>query len=163
MRAVPLVPAVLVLSVLVIAGALFFEYGLGLVPCELCLLERWPWYAAIAVSAALLVLRRPGAAWVAPVVFVALFLASSGVAFYHVGVEQHVFAGPDACAAPDLGGGSVEDLLKKLQATPVVRCDEPQWSLFGVSLAGFNLLGSVLMLALILAGSRRGARAGAAE
>ena len=163
MRAVPLVPAVFVPSMLVIAGALFFQYGVGLVPCELCLLERWPWYAAIAISAALLVLRRPEAVWVAPMVFAALFLASSGLAFYHVGVEQHVFAGPDACAAPALGGGSADDLLKKLQATPVVRCDEPQWSLFGVSLAGFNLLASVLMLALILAGWRRGTRTGAAE
>ena len=141
-----LAAAVFLLSVLVIAGALIFEYGVGLVPCELCLLERWPWYAAILVSAALLALRRPVPA--AALLFAALFLVSSGIAFYHVGVEAHVFAGPDACTAPSLGHGSVDDLLKQLQATPVVRCDEPQWSLFGISLAGWNLVASLGMVGL---------------
>jgi disulfide bond formation protein DsbB len=148
MRVHPLSAAVFGLSVLVIAGALFFQYAVGLVPCELCLLQRWPWYAAIALSAAVLVLRSKPAVLVAPFVFGALFLGSSGLAFYHVGVEEHVFAGPDACTAPPSSSHSVDDLLKQLQATPVVRCDLPQWNLFGVSLAGWNLLASVLMVVL---------------
>jgi disulfide bond formation protein DsbB len=155
MRAIPLALAVFILSVLVIGGALIFEYGVGLIPCELCLLERWPWYAAIALSALVLALRQPGLAWAAVLLFVLLFVASSGIAFYHVGVEQHVFAGPTACTAAPLGGHSAEDLLKSLQATPVVRCDEPQWSLFGISLAGWNLVASLLMLALCWFGRRR--------
>ena len=162
MRAIPLVPAVFGLSVLVIGGALIFEYGIGLVPCELCLLERWPWYAAIALSALALALRQPGLTRAAVLLFLVLFAASSGLAFYHVGVEQHVFAGPTACTAAPLGGHSAEDLLKSLQATPVVRCDEPQWSLFGISLAGWNLVASLVMLALCWFGRRRPSTAEAA-
>jgi disulfide bond formation protein DsbB len=155
MRAIPLVPTVFILSVLIIGGALFFEYGIGLIPCELCLLERWPWYAAIIVSGVLLVLHPPSMARAAAILFIALFVGSSGIAFYHVGVEQHFFAGPTACTAAPLSGHSAEDLLKSLQATPVVRCDEPQWSLFGISLAGWNLVASVLMLVLCGLGRRR--------
>lgn len=160
MPRIPLAAAVLLLSVLVIGGALFFEYGLGLVPCEICLLERWPWYAAIVASGAVLALRRKLPA--ATLIFALLFLVSGGLGFYHVGVETHVFAGPDACTAPKLGSGSVDDLLKQLRATPVVRCDEPQWSLFGISLAGWNLVASLGMLVLCTLFWRYGRRAEAA-
>jgi disulfide bond formation protein DsbB len=157
MRAIPVAAAVFILSVLVIGGALFFEFVIGLVPCELCLLQRWPWYAAIVLSGLMLALRRPGLDRPAALIFALLFLVSTGFAVYHVGVEQHVFAGPTACTAPSLAGKSAAELLKLLQATPVVRCDEPQWELFGVSLAGWNLVASLLLLALCVLGWRRGA------
>jgi disulfide bond formation protein DsbB len=157
MRAIPVPAAAFLVSALVIAGFLFFQYGVGLVPCELCLLDRWPWYGAIAVAGLTLALRRPGWSGPAALLLAALFLVSSGLAVYHVGVEQHVFAGPGACTAPPLSGQSVADMLAQLRATPAVRCDVPQWTLFGVSLAGFDLLASVLLLALCLFGWRQGA------
>jgi disulfide bond formation protein DsbB len=157
MRSLPIAAPVLVLSLLVIGGALFFQFVVGLVPCELCLLERWPWYAAILLSALALAALPKRAARAAALVFAALFLASSGIAAYHVAVEQHLIEGPTACTAPALTGGSVEDLLKRLKATPVVRCDEPQWELFGVSLAGWNLVASLALLGYCLfrAGRKR--------
>ncbi|MEI9987754.1 MAG: disulfide bond formation protein B [Aliidongia sp.] len=62
MRAIPVAAAVFILSVLVIGGALFFEFVIGLVPCELCLLQRWPWYAAIVLSGLVLALA-PARGW----------------------------------------------------------------------------------------------------
>jgi disulfide bond formation protein DsbB len=152
MRLAPLPLAVLVLSSLVIGGALVFEYGVGLVPCELCLYERWPWYAAIAIAVLLLTIRPSQQA---PLLFGALFLASLALAFYHVGVEHHLFAGPDACTGPALHGQTIEELTRQLMAAPVIRCDEPQWSLFGVSLAGWNLVASLLVLVLAIRAGRR--------
>ena len=96
--------AVLVASVLVLGAALVSQYWGGLEPCELCLLERWPWWIAIAIA---------GAAWMTggrlalpvPAILLAIvFLASAGIALYHVGVELHWFAGPSACTAGGLGG-----------------------------------------------------------
>jgi disulfide bond formation protein DsbB len=157
MRALPVTAAILILSILVIGAALFSQYGMGLVPCELCLLQRWPWYVAIALSALLLALFRTRSGRVAALLFATLFVVSSGFATYHVGVEQHIFAGPDACTAPALSGGhSPEELLERLRQTPVIRCDVPQWEVFGISLAGFNLIASVLMVALCLLAWRRG-------
>lgn len=156
MRAVPVTAAILVLSIVVIGAALFSQYGMGLVPCELCLLQRWPWYVAIALSALLLPLLRTGHGRAAALLFAIVFVVSSGFATYHVGVEQHIFAGPDACTAPALGGShSPEELLARLQKTPVIRCDVPQWEFLGVSLAGFNLIASVLMVALCILAWRR--------
>jgi disulfide bond formation protein DsbB len=135
------------LSSACVVGALIFQFAVGLAPCELCLAERWPWYAAIPLSA-LVAARQPPPAgrWVAPL-FACLFLGSAGLAAYHVGVEQHFLAGPTACASAKLTG-SVEDMTRQLMALPPVQCDVVQWSLFGVSLAGFNLLASLAALAL---------------
>ena len=141
---------VLVLSLAVIGGALFFQYARGLVPCELCLAERWPWYAAIPLGAI-------GLAWTprrwprgVALLFGLVFLGSAALAFYHVGVEKHFLPGPTACTAAALGGGSIEDMTRALLETPEVLCDEVQWSLFGISLAGFNLILSLIAVAAAL-------------
>jgi len=69
-------------------------------------------------------------------------------AFYHVGVEQHWFAGPSACTASNGGAMTLEDMKRQILGTAPVLCDRVQWSLFGVSLAGWNLLASLGMAAL---------------
>jgi disulfide bond formation protein DsbB len=138
-------PALVLLASLgVIGGALAFQHWGGLVPCELCLAERWPWYAAIPLAALGLAWRAPPVGRLMPAVFLLLFLGSAGLAFYHVGVEQHVFAGPTACTAGKLTG-SIEEMKRQLLGTPAVLCDEVQWSLFGISLAGFNLILSIAL------------------
>ena len=151
-RAVPLV--ILVASVALVGGALLFQYVGGLEPCELCLYQRWPYYAMIVLSALALAAGRPAvSAWVTGVAALA-FLAGAGLAFYHVGVEQHWFAGPSACTGAAALGGSIEDFRRQLMAQQPVRCDEPQWALFGVSLAGWNLLASLALVALCLVALR---------
>src|SRR5689334_25339262 len=93
----PVLLVVLAASIAVAGGALLFQYVGGLQPCELCLYERWPYYAMIVLSALALAARRPAAsAWVTGIAALA-FLAGAGLAFYHVGVEQHWFDGPTAC------------------------------------------------------------------
>ena len=142
---------VLLGSAAVIGGALLFQYVGGLAPCELCLLERWPYY--IGMPLAVLVILAGGHRNLligGSVLVMLLFLASSGLAFYHVGVEQHWFAGPTACTGGSTGAKSLEDLRAQLMATKPVRCDEPQWTLFGVSLAGFNLLASLVLMVLAI-------------
>src|SRR5437868_7728046 len=90
---------VLIASALVLGAALLSQYWGGLAPCELCLLQRWPWMAAISISLiALLVGGRPALPWVA-LVLALVFALSVVFAFYHVGVEQKWFAGPTACTA----------------------------------------------------------------
>ena len=149
-RAVPLV--ILVASVALVGGALLFQYVGGLQPCELCLYQRWPYYAMVVLSALALAAGRPAvSAWVTGIAAVA-FLAGASLAFYHVGVEQHWFAGPSACTGAL--GGSIEDFRRQLMAQQPVRCDEPQWALFGVSLAGWNLLASLALVAFCVVALR---------
>jgi disulfide bond formation protein DsbB len=142
---------VLIASVAVLGAALVAQYWGGLAPCELCLRERWPWVAAIAVGlvATMQDTRRnlPRVALLCGLIFA----LGSALAFYHVGVERHWFAGPAACTAPAGTPDTLAALKAQLLHQMAVRCDEPAWTLWGVSLAGWNLVASLAMAGASLA------------
>src|SRR5229473_4954915 len=150
---------VLIAGAIVLGGALLSQYWGGLAPCELCLMQRWPWGAAIVISfVATMVGSRPALPWVA-LLLAAAFAIGSALAFYHVGVEQRWFAGPTACSGAATAADTVEALKAQILRQQPVRCDEVAWALWGVSLAGWNLLASLVMTGVCLAAflrSRRG-------
>ena len=138
---------VLIASAIVLGAALLSQYWVGLAPCELCLLQRWPWAAAIAISLIALVAgSRPALPWTALALAI-VFAVGAAFAFYHVGVEQKWFAGPAACTASATGAMTLEDLKRQILGTAPVLCDRVQWAVFGVSLAGWNLLASLAVAA----------------
>jgi disulfide bond formation protein DsbB len=126
-----------------LAGAWYFELVLGLLPCKLCLEQRWPHYIAVALGLAALAVGLVGhaARLIRPVLaLVALiFAVSTLMGAYHAGVEWGWFAGPTDCggAAP-AATGSMQDFMKQLQKTRVVSCTEAAWRFLGLSLAGWN-------------------------
>jgi disulfide bond formation protein DsbB len=143
---------VLVASAIVLGTALLSQYWGGLAPCELCLIQRWPWAAAIVISlVVVLVGERAGLAWVALLLGLG-FAIGVVMAFYHVGVEQHWFAGPTACTASEGAAMTLEQMKQQILGTAPVLCDRPAWTLFGVSLAGWNLLASLVMTGCCIAG-----------
>src|SRR5436190_5355232 len=142
---------VLAVTAAVLGTALLSQYWGGLAPCELCLLQRWPWAVAIVISlVVVLVGERAPLAWMT-LLFGLVFAISVVLAFYHVGVEQHWFAGPTACTASEGGAMTVEQMKQQILGTAPVLCDRPAWTLFGVSLAGWNLLASLVMTGCCLA------------
>src|SRR5215470_3401089 len=149
---------VLAASAVALGGALLSQYWGGLAPCELCVLERWPWGVAIVISfVATMVGSRPALPWVA-LFTAAVFAVSSGLALYHVGVEQHWFAGPSACTASGDAADTLEALKAQILHQQPVRCDEPAWSLWGISLAGWNFLASLVMMGCCLTAFLQGAK-----
>lgn len=140
-------------SVATIAGALFFEHVLGYVPCSLCLQGRQPHYFAIGAALIAGILSREANIGIGVLVFLGLcvlaYLAGAGLSFYHVGVEYKWWPGPDTCGGGGLVSSSLDDLQSALSggAKPP-RCDEAAWSLFGISLAGFNMLITLVLAAL---------------
>lgn len=153
---------VLAASAIVLGAALLSQYWGGLAPCELCLLQRWPWGVAITISlVTVLAGGRGGLPWVAAVLAL-VFAASMVFAFYHLGVEQKWFAGPSACTASTPGNSgaamTLEQMKQQILGTAPVLCDRVQWSLFGVSLAGWNLLASLLMTAICACAFRQARR-----
>ncbi|MCK2054442.1 disulfide bond formation protein B [Methylobacterium sp. 37f] len=131
---------VLVGSVLTLAGAWYFQWWLGYVPCKLCLTERIPYYAAIPLALLGLFLPAWGARLVLGLAALGL-LYGAGLSVYHAGAEWNLWAGPTDC-----GGGAganpaaVSDFLNALQSTRVADCSTAAWRLFGISLAGWNAL-----------------------
>ena len=133
--------ALLVLAVVaILLAALAFQHLGGVAPCELCYYQRIA-YATAGVLAllALPAGQRPLAAWLLALAGLAL-LVNVGIAGYHVGVEQLWWAGTQGCSGDQVGSAaSVDQLRAQIMAAPVVRCDEVAWSLFGISLAGYNM------------------------
>ena len=137
---------ILVASAVVLGAALASQHWGGLAPCELCLMQRWPWAVAIVISfVSTMVGSRPALPWVALLLAV-VFVISSGFAFYHVGVEQHWFAGPSACSGAATAADTLEALKAQILHQQPVRCDEIAWSLWGISLAGWNFIASLIIL-----------------
>jgi disulfide bond formation protein DsbB len=130
-----------------ILAAVWILQGLGYEPCELCLTQRYAFYAAIplALLTAFLAGRSVyGLARAGFAVLALLFVASAALAAYHTGVEYHWWQGPTACTG---GPGSldVNDLVKALDSVKVVRCDEVQLRIAGLSLAGWNVVASAVL------------------
>jgi disulfide bond formation protein DsbB len=140
------VPALIVaVSVGALGTALLSQYWGGLQPCVLCIYQRYAYLAAGAFGLAGLALAGTPRAWQGAVVLAAVaFLAGAAIAAFHVGVEQRWWQGTAECHAPAFDpNASIEDLRKQLLETRFVPCDEIPWSLFGVSMAGYNVLASL--------------------
>lgn len=142
---------VLVASVIVLGSALLSQYVGGLQPCILCVYQRVPYVATIVLSGSALALiafsGQPQLALTRGVLAVCgvIFLAGAGIAAFHVGVEQGWWQGTDSCSGPDLNAMTVKELREHLLQAPIVRCDEVAWSLFGISMAGYNILTSLAL------------------
>ena len=125
---------VLAVPAALLGGAYIGQYGFGLYPCEMCWWQRYPHFAALGL-AMLGLFVPPRRLWVG---LAALAILASGlIGAYHAGVEYRWWEGLTACSTVDLGSG---DPLDAIMNAPLVRCDEVQWSLFGISLAGYNFL-----------------------
>lgn len=139
-------------SAALLLGALAFQYIGGLYPCVLCIYQRWPHLAAVIIG--LIALRLKGPAL--PVLGALAALTTAGVGVFHVGVEQQWWAGLQQCAVNTLGDVSMTDLLNTdIDVGAAASCDKIAWSLFGVSMAGWNVLASVFFAGLWLGAARK--------
>jgi disulfide bond formation protein DsbB len=139
-----------------VGGALVFEHAFGYVPCKLCLIQRQPYYAAIPIGlAAALLPPRWGrlGLWLLALVF----LVSAGLGGYHAGVEWGFWPGPADCGGGSgAAAGNVGDFLNQLQSTRVVSCTEAAWRFLGLSLAGWNVLISLVLMDIAFVTALRG-------
>lgn len=137
---------------LLYGGALVSQFGFGLHPCEMCYWQRWPHQAAIVLALLALLLRSNDKAMRALTLLAAIAIAISGaIGVFHAGVEYGFWEGITTCATGNAGPVTLDSIMN----APLIRCDAVQWSLFGVSLAGFNAIFSLGAAALVLTLLRR--------
>lgn len=157
--------ALLVLSgcLAALAGALAFQFGLGLRPCILCLYQRVPFVLGATLSlAAVRPKASPGTRRILLALCALAFLVNGGIAGFHVGVERHWWAGTAECVPAEPVPATPAEMMAALSAPPPPRCDQIPWALFGISMAGYNVpysLGLALFAALAALRSRREGRA----
>jgi len=153
-RDVPWIVTALAFAALCVAW--LAQYGFGLQPCELCMLQRYGYAAVILFGLiAIFVNRRPKARkfWLA-LAGLAL-LAVVGIAIFHVGVEHGWWSGSSACVGESTAGMTQEQLTEAIMNAPVTRCDEAAFVFLGISMAGYDAIFAALLAWFALWGATR--------
>jgi disulfide bond formation protein DsbB len=143
---------VAIVGALTICGFFFFEYVLGYPPCPLCLDQRNAFYVGVPLAALLWLGANNGASSKVMIagfaVIAAIMVWNAGLSAYHAGVEWKFWPGPTECTGPIVNFGKAGSLFDNLDKVKVIRCDEVQFRFLGISLAGYNVLISLLMAAI---------------
>jgi disulfide bond formation protein DsbB len=131
-------------SLAMLLAAFAFQHWGGLAPCKMCIWQRWPHgLAVVAGVLAFAVVARPFA-----VLGLLAALTTALIGFYHAGVEQGFWEGPATCTSGPVDGLSAQDLMEQIMTAPLVRCDDILWEMFGISMAGWNGLVSLMLAGL---------------
>lgn len=137
-------------SVALLVGAFAFQHLGGLAPCKLCIWQRYPHVVAIALGALAILVPVPGLLALGAVAA----LGTAGVGAYHVGVEQGWWEGPTSCSAGSVDNLDPDALFDQIMAAPLIRCDEIAWQFAGLSMAGWNMVLSILIAGVWIAALR---------
>ena len=142
-----LLNSVLVFSILTLCAAYFIQYFLGHEPCNLCLIERIPYFAAIILISLVLFLEKYEK--IISIIIGLFFIFGAIISMYHVGIEKGIFSETLLCNLNNtLDNPTSEEILKELQKK-TISCKEVTFSLFGFSLATFNTLISILLAVIM--------------
>jgi disulfide bond formation protein DsbB len=139
-------------SAFMLAAAFAFQYFGGLAPCAMCLWQRWPHAAAVALGAVGTLVPVAALAWAGA----AAMLGNAGIALYHTGVERDWWEGPTSCSGGggDLGAMSMEALLDPGVGSGIVMCDDVVWDMLGLSMASWNGLACLALAGLWVLAAR---------
>ena len=143
-----LLNGILAFSILSLLIAYFIQYVLGHKPCNLCIIERIPYIAAIILISLIFILNRYQK--IISSLILIFFIFGAVVSFYHFGIEQGFFSESLVC---DLGNSrplSKEDLLNQLKKTEIVSCKDVTFRFLGLSLATINTVISLILSGIII-------------
>ena len=140
-------------SLALMLGAFGFQYIGGLPPCAMCIWQRYPHVVAIALGLIALRFSTAALAWLGALAA----LTTAAIGAYHTGVERDWWEGPTTCSSGPIGGLTPDQLFDQIMSAPLVRCDEVPWALFGLSMASWNMILSLVLMGLWIAATRRSA------
>ncbi len=139
---------ILIVSTFALVAAYFIEYILGYKPCNLCLVERLPYFAAVIIIFINLSFKKFEK--ITFLLLTLIFCAATILSFYHFGIEQGFFTESLVCNSNnEIGNLTKEDLIKQLQEQPI-SCKNVDFTLFGLSLATINTIISLILTVINL-------------
>lgn len=145
----------------IIGGALCFEHIGGYIPCHLCLLQRDPYYYGIPLGILAIAAPRLGLpAWITRALLVVIgvmMLVGAGMGVYHSGVEWGFWAGPSSCTTSGNATTNAGDLLSALNTVHGPQCDQAALRILGLSLAGWNVITSLVLAGIAFTGAKKAA------
>ena len=143
-----LLNGILVFSILSLSIAYFIQYVLGHKPCNLCIIERIPYIAAIILISLVFILNRYQK--IISSLILIFFIFGAVVSFYHFGIEQGFFNESIVCETQGLQEGlSKQDVLEQLKKN-TVSCKNVTFTFFGLSLASINTIVSFVLFVIFV-------------
>jgi len=143
-----LLNGILAFSIISLSIAYFIQYVLGHKPCNLCIIERIPYIAAIILISLIFILNRYQK--IISSLILIFFIFGSVVSFYHFGIEQGFFSESLVC---DLGNSqpiNKEELLNQLKKAEIVSCKDVTFRFLGLSLATINTIISIILSGIMI-------------
>jgi len=127
--------------------ALVAQYGFELWPCDLCIYQRYPAVAAVAIMVMAEFIKKPR---LMLALFMMACIITGDIAIYHTGVEQGWWPGPTSCSGDGLNGAllSLEELKGQIMGAPIIRCDKPAFEFMGITMASANAIFSFGLAAM---------------
>ena len=134
---------IMLFSIFALLAAYFIQYVLKHQPCNLCLIERIPYFASVTVISICLFFKRFEK--ISLSVLSLIFFLAALIAFYHFGIEQGFFKESLVCDLNNESNDlSKEALLKQLKEISV-SCKDVDFKIFGLSLATLNIFISLIL------------------
>ena len=143
-----LLNSILAISILSLSIAYFIQYVLGHKPCNLCIIERIPYIAAIILISLIFILNRYQK--IISSLILIFFIFGAVVSFYHFGIEQGFFSESLVCDLDNSRPLNKEDLLNQLKKTEIVSCKDVTFRFLGLSLATINTVISLILSGIII-------------
>ena len=139
---------ILAFSILTLSIAYFIQYVLGHKPCNLCIIERIPYIAAIILISLIFILNRYQK--IISSLILIFFIFGAVVSFYHFGIEQGFFSESLVCDLGNSQPSNKEELLNQLKRTKIISCKDVTFRFLGLSLATINTVISLILSGIII-------------
>ena len=140
--------AVLIFSILSLFIAYYIQYVLGHKPCNLCIIERIPYLAAVILISLAFIMSKYEKIILSIVLL--FFVFGAAVSFYHFGIEQGFFSESLICELSNNNSLSKEELLDQLKKAEIVSCKDVSFRFLGLSLATINTVISIILSGIII-------------
>ena len=137
---------VFILSIIAISSALIAEYVFNLLPCKMCLYQRYPYYFIISIFILFYFFRKTSSVWFYILTELAIIFGLF-YSIWHVGIEQKLLPGPYSCSESLNEVGTIEKLKEQIVNQAIINCNDISWSMLGLSAATIN---TILLIVFLL-------------
>ena len=143
-----LLNGILAFSIFSLSIAYFIQYVLGHKPCNLCIIERIPYIAAIILISLIFILNRYQK--IISSLILIFFIFGALVSFYHFGIEQGFFSESLICELSNNKPINKEELLSQLKMAEIISCKDVTFRFLGLSLATINTIISIILSGIMI-------------
>ena len=138
---------IFIISIFSLISAYFIESILGHQPCNLCLIERVPYWLGIILVIINFTFKKHEKSII--LLLLVIFIFSLIISIYHLGIEKNFFQESAICGLKNTGEIiSKEDILRQLNEK-TISCKDVTFKIFGFSLTTINIIISLFLTILL--------------